>query len=418
MSKKFPVNAPCPCGSGKKYKKCHGDGTTAPPSIETALEKMYHELHEIEGQGFGQISESLEELVRDLRSYDRLSSLTAVAALSLVAENRTCIVRLDSLLHFVAIHANGGQQVTVAALDRWLNQFLSHSPLSRREDPAEDVAVGKVMTQFGDRRVFNGDWSNPDYYLQDVLDALDSGPDSLRSLRAECDSVLRISDLLVTRKGYPRLTGKPESESSTVWLPASDEALWSLSRQALIDSSDLASLQIAVQSIKPFSVTLDEFCARAWDTTLGAIRRKPFISFSDVLIVAHPTAIPMAVISHAFSSLRSLGLLTGFQKSLARTQGRRTLHQAIDGVSASDVLTPLLPREEVPPVRYVSQTAFRFDGDKYLHLLFLHDDVHEIESEGVASQWHPPFRDSLSKFIKASAQELLDKGGCIGALAV
>ncbi len=24
MSKKYPINAPCPCGSGKKYKKCHG----------------------------------------------------------------------------------------------------------------------------------------------------------------------------------------------------------------------------------------------------------------------------------------------------------------------------------------------------------------------------------------------------------
>lgn len=28
MSKKFPVNAPCPCGSGKKYKKCHGSVRT------------------------------------------------------------------------------------------------------------------------------------------------------------------------------------------------------------------------------------------------------------------------------------------------------------------------------------------------------------------------------------------------------
>jgi preprotein translocase subunit SecA len=23
-SEKVPRNAPCPCGSGKKYKKCHG----------------------------------------------------------------------------------------------------------------------------------------------------------------------------------------------------------------------------------------------------------------------------------------------------------------------------------------------------------------------------------------------------------
>ena len=29
MSRKFPVNAPCPCGSGKKYKKCHGSARAA-----------------------------------------------------------------------------------------------------------------------------------------------------------------------------------------------------------------------------------------------------------------------------------------------------------------------------------------------------------------------------------------------------
>jgi len=27
VSDKIPRNAPCPCGSGRKYKKCHGMGT-------------------------------------------------------------------------------------------------------------------------------------------------------------------------------------------------------------------------------------------------------------------------------------------------------------------------------------------------------------------------------------------------------
>lgn len=411
-------NDPCPCGSGKKFKKCHGGSIAVSPSIETVLESMYQELHEIEGHSFGQISESFEELVRDLSSYDRLSCMTAVAALSLVAENRTCIVRLDSLLHFAAIHAKGRQQVTVPALDRWLNQLLSHSPLSRREDPAEDIAVGNVMTQLGNRRVFTGDWSNPDYYLQDVLDALDTGPDALKFLRAECDSALRISDLLAARRGYPRLTGGPESESSTIWLPASDEELWSLSRQALIDSNDLAALQIAVDLIGPFSITFDGFCSRASNATLGGVRRMPFITLGDVQIAAQPTAIPMAVVSHVFSSVRKLGLLAGLQKSLSRIQGRRTLRQAVDGIPGPDFLTALLPTVAAPPTRYVSQTVFRFDEDKYLHLLFLHDDVYEIESEGVASQWQPPFRDSFATFIQSSAQKFVKEGGCTSGLTL
>jgi hypothetical protein len=391
---------------------------TTSSSIETALEKMYRELHEIEGHSFGHISNGFPELVHELSSHDRLSTVTAVAGLSLVAENRTCIVRLDSLLHFAAIHANGQQPVTVHALDRWLNQLLAQSPLSRREDPAEDIAVGNIMTSSGNRRVFTGDWSNPDYYLQDILDALESAPDSLKPLRAECDSVLRISDLLATRKGYPRLTGKPESESSTVWLPASDEELWSLSQQVVIDSNDLAALQIGVDGIRPFLITFQEFCSRASDTTLGAVRRTPLITLGDVQITAQPTAIPMAVISHVFSSVRKLGLLAGLQKSLSRIQGRRTLDRAVDGIPRADFLTALLPKDEAPPTHYVSQTAFRFDGDKYLHLLFLHDDVYDIEREGVISPWHPPFRDSFATFIQSSAQKFLQEAGCTSGLTL
>jgi hypothetical protein len=411
-------NAPCPCGSGKKYKKCHGGVTTMTPSLEAALEAMYRESQEIEEQSFRQISENLEELVRDLRSYDQLSTLTVVAALALVDENRNHIIRLDALLHLGAIHAHGKREVTVNTLDRWLNQFLSRSTLSRREDPAEDVAVGNVMTRSGNRRIFTGNWSNPDYYLQDVLDALDKGPGSVEFIRAECDSVLKISDLLAVRKGYARLTGKSESESSAVWLPSSDEALKFLSRQALIDSNDLSTLQIAADAIRAFAVPFDEFCAGAPEVAVVATRRKPLITLGDLTIVAHPTEISMAIISHALSSTRNLGLLGGLENSLRRIQGMRTLPRSADGVTGSDFLTSLLPKEGSPSPYYVSQTAFRFDRNKYLHLLFFHDNVDEIERDSPASNWHPPFRDSFGKFIEKSSKKLLDEGACIGGLTL
>jgi hypothetical protein len=66
---KIGRNDPCPCGSGKKYKKCHGGRVTASPSIETAWENMYRELHEIAGHSFGHISKSFPELKR-LRTLD------------------------------------------------------------------------------------------------------------------------------------------------------------------------------------------------------------------------------------------------------------------------------------------------------------------------------------------------------------
>src|SRR6185437_5507510 len=120
---------------------------------------------------------------------------------------------IDCLLYLIAMHCNGQNRVTVQALDRWLNEWLARCSLRAREDPAEDVAVAPVMTDSGDFRVFTGDWSNPDYYLQDVLDALQKGPDTLHALRNECYAALRLSELVAARRGYARFAGDPGSEA-------------------------------------------------------------------------------------------------------------------------------------------------------------------------------------------------------------
>jgi len=154
----------------------------------TALENLLRESQEVEDYSFDRIGRMLSDLVQELGAFDPVSCVTAIAALSSIADNRTCMVRLDALLHLVAIHCRGVQQANVKSLDRWLNQSLADSLLSRREDPAEDVAIGNVMTSAGNCRVFTGDSSNPDYYAQDVLNALDGGPAAVDAVRMECQS--------------------------------------------------------------------------------------------------------------------------------------------------------------------------------------------------------------------------------------
>jgi hypothetical protein len=66
----------------------------------------------------------------------------------------------------------------------------------------------------------------------------------------------------------------------------------------------------------------------------------------------------------------------------------------------------------------VSQAAFRFDGNKYMHLLFLHDDVYDIEAKGITANWFPPFRDSLGAYIERCATRLLAEGACTSGLTL
>jgi len=389
------------------------------PSVAgAALEAFLKESQEVEGYSFDRLGRMFSDLIKELAPFDPVSCVTAIAALSSIAQNRTRVVRLDALLHFVGIHCGGVQQANVKSLHRWLNYFLAGSLLSRREDPAEDVAIGNVMTSAGNYRVFTGDSSNPDYYAQDVIDALDGGPAALDVVRMECHSLLNISELLASRRGYGRNTGEPESESADVWIPTTDEALWDLSQTMLVHFHELASMRLQPESIRAFAITFEEFCTEARQRTIGTIRRKPLLLLGDLYIVAHPTAIAWAVTTHVFSSLGRLGLLAGLENSLGALQARRTFREATRDTTRADFLTRLLPKEGAPPPRFVSQTAFRFDSDKYLHLLFLHDDVHDIEANAITSHWEPPFKEAFGEFIERCAKKLLDDGRCAGGLTL
>ena len=53
------------------------------------------------------------------------------------------------------------------------------------EDPVEDVFVTNVETPEGNRRVFEGTWGANDYFVQVVIDILDS-----RQAPQECRNLL------------------------------------------------------------------------------------------------------------------------------------------------------------------------------------------------------------------------------------
>jgi len=417
---KIGRNEPCPCGSGRKYKKCHGGEAASPPPAAAiaALEEWFRETDEIDELSFDRIGAKFAGLTADLAGFDPISCVTAIAALSTIAENRNRMVRLDALLHLAAIHCQGTKQPTTDSLNRWLNQMLAGTAVSRREDPAEDVAIGNIMTEAGNYRVFLGDSSNPDYYAQDVLDALQKAPAELDSLREECHSLLKLSDLLVERRAYARNDGEAGDEISDVCLPASDDALLELCRTVLIAADQLKSRGIEEESIAPFTLTFEDFRNGARVRSMRMVRRQPLVKLGDQFLMVHPTAIAWALTAHVFTHVRQKNMLGGLENSLGGLQAYRTFRLSTREIERQDMLTSKLPSEDVPPAKYVSQAAFRFDGNKYMHLLFLHDDVYDIEAKGITANWFPSFRDSLGDYIERSAKRLLEEGACTSGVTL
>ena len=225
-AKEIGRNEPCPCGSGKKWKKCHGNPTDTvrePPAPEDFFE------------AFGldsalQVCDVLAELVRlttELREFDPVQVISAVAMLASLADNHTLVFRLETLIFLAASHGVGKRVPSVEDLDRWLNTEIPESEIGRFEDPPEDFAVGLVRTKDGDRLIFNGYLSGPDAYLQDVLDTLAAGPSPLAPVQLRAKAALSLSNELVRRRGYDRFTAGSHTPDRVI-IPESDEKLWRL----------------------------------------------------------------------------------------------------------------------------------------------------------------------------------------------
>ena len=205
----------------------------------------------------------MSELVNELKNFDRAATVIAVSGLAAISQNHTHILRLDALVHLAAIYANGKKTPSPADLDRWLNRLLKDSPVARLEDPAEDVAIGNIITGSGNKRIFNGDSSHSDYYLQDILDALAKAPPDLDSLKRESLALLSLSVALAERNDHARFALGEAEDEQAVAIPTNTSDLWEQSQKSIFEPSALDKLGIDAPLLRPFCLSLDGLKQRA-----------------------------------------------------------------------------------------------------------------------------------------------------------
>jgi predicted O-linked N-acetylglucosamine transferase (SPINDLY family) len=68
-------NAPCPCGSGKKYKRCHGQGPVAPQSTGNAQEMLEKARHLMQEDQLEQALETARRLPDAIPKYQLLARI-------------------------------------------------------------------------------------------------------------------------------------------------------------------------------------------------------------------------------------------------------------------------------------------------------------------------------------------------------
>ena len=384
MVKEIGRNEPCPCGSGKKWKKCHGNPANA--MKEPAPEDFFEAFGLNRGLRICDVLPELVRLTTELREFDPIRVISAAAMLATLADNHTFIFRLDTLMYLAVSHGNGNQVPSVQDLDRWLNTEIPESEISRFEDPPEDFAVGLVRTEDGDRLIFNGYLSGPDAYLQDVLDTLAAGPSALGPIRLKARAALFVSNELVHRRGYDRFTAGSRNPDRVI-LPKTDEELWHLTLAQTFRSADLSPLTSFEADLRPFVCTFEELRQSALDQQVVQARRAFLLRLGDDFLVLFPTTIADAVIGQLLDELGRLRLIRSFGNALNRRQAPRVFEAALRHMGHQSVIKTEsdLDNKHHPP--NISEIAFHLDMNKYLHLVVVHDDMGSALRNGLDQTW-------------------------------
>ncbi len=126
----------------------------------------------------------LKRIAGFLHKYDLKSTVTQLGGLLTVPALQANTIRIETIVHLAVAHCHGYRKPSLAEIDRWLNRYLGNIWIALLEDPVEDVFVTNVETPEGNRRVFEGIWESNDYFVQIVLETLNSpgAPPECRAL--------------------------------------------------------------------------------------------------------------------------------------------------------------------------------------------------------------------------------------------
>lgn len=211
-------NDPCPCGSGKKYKKCHGVISTKIPSnddIKKMLDEMTKNIQEKEHVN----------AIPFYKKYNVKELLSILALLSVLPENHGKNIRLEEMIRQAILSDNSGHsELGITELKEFTHANFEHNHL---EDPPENLFTQNIMTPQGNRKVFPGITDGQVYTLQCFIQTLTNNNKELPSEFVEkaldtCLLVLSISDLIAEGLNYERNIVEVETDDNNIFFPGQD----------------------------------------------------------------------------------------------------------------------------------------------------------------------------------------------------
>ena len=326
-------------------------------------------------------SKRLGHLITQLRSFRFAPIAQMLSGLLTVPANHAATLRIESLIHLAAMACRGCRVPTLKHLRTWLNVFIYQDCITHIEDPVEDVFISTVATWSGNRRLFQGNSSDTDYYVQALFMGLSRiidhpwVPPVLRSVNA----LLMVSDAIAERSGLPPHTTAESKPREPVALTR--EIVDKTCLSVRFTDSDLASMNVSLHDLDPFLFQPKHACLLGAET-LGnsTLERRPLIRANEQTIVAVPTALGTAVRRYMVQNAVAAGDLHALESSVNDEQFMNI--RAWASLAWKIQPQPITEQSSPPACPDIVGT---FDDGGYVHVVFVIDDLADATDKGIQS---------------------------------
>ena len=345
---------------------------------------MFEEMLAVDNaMAVGLIETRLTNLATRLEKFSKTTTLSILGGLLTDPNLHANTVRLEVLLHLVALRSNGRLKPTASQMREWLNKILGYDSIGRQEDPPEDVFIANVVSGSGNSLLFEGIWEANAGYVQAVLYALTRCVRNGQGWAGHClrqsYALLRLSTAIAERGGLTKYTIGGGKRLNRIQF--STRHIEALAGRVRFSSSDLEEIGIQPLDLDPF-IFNPAHSSRLRDETIGwtSLEARPVVKDGDNYVIALPTAIGAAVRRRAMEMAIGNDAGAAFQEYLTEYQFGNNVMAARIGLNLERVDGPNTDKAS----DCVEMTC-RFDIGAYAHVIFVQDHVDAIAAEGFGS---------------------------------
>ncbi len=329
-----------------------------------------------------EIMKSQKRLEKKLKPFHPIKSATLVAGLLTEPKLHANTIRLEALVHMLLAHGKGNRIASAAHLDTWLNSDTKLSSIALREDPPEDVFISNVITDDGNRRIFEGTWESSDFFLQRLLNVIKALPknEEADSLRKEVNALLKLSEAIASRRRLPRYIVGGGEDKGDIPLPKRRQ-LESKAQAITFSEANLRRLGVNPEELSVFIFDTEKREALEEQSFEDSdIIRRPLVYDDEKWVVLLPGCLATALRHHILNWMCKAGRHESFDRQLL-AEYRNLLGKTSILGSALPASVAVIPDKALG--KLILDFAAKIDSGRYIHLLILVDSLNDFQEHGL-----------------------------------